>query len=67
MSGMTYNVDYISICVNGKIERYVKERTGHWIDTGSGQECSVCREIQYGYDTGRHFCSNCGARMVSEE
>ena len=36
---------------------------GHWIDTGSGQECSVCGEIQYGYDSGRFFCQNCGARM----
>lgn len=36
---------------------------GHWIDTGSGQECSVCGEIQYGYDSGRFFCQNCGAKM----
>ena len=39
------------------------ERHGHWIDTGSGQECSVCGEIQYGYDSGRHYCPNCGAKM----
>lgn len=37
---------------------------GKWIDTGSGQECSVCHEIQYGYDNFRHFCANCGAKMV---
>ena len=36
---------------------------GEWIDTGSGQECSVCHEIQYGYDNFRHFCANCGADM----
>ena len=36
---------------------------GHWIDTGSGQECSVCGEIQYGYDSGRFFCQKCGAKM----
>lgn len=36
---------------------------GHWIDTGSGQECSECGEIQYSYDNFRHFCANCGARM----
>ena len=36
---------------------------GRWIDTGSGQECSICKEIQYGYDNGRHYCPNCGARM----
>ena len=34
-----------------------------WLDTGSGQECSNCHEIQYGYDTGRFYCANCGARM----
>lgn len=36
---------------------------GEWIDTGSGQECNVCHEIQYGYDNFRHFCANCGAKM----
>lgn len=40
-----------------------KRKPGHWIDTGSGQECSVCGEIQYGYDNGRKFCANCGADM----
>lgn len=39
------------------------ERTGEWIDTGSGQECSECHEIQYGYDNYRNFCPNCGAKM----
>lgn len=38
-------------------------RHGHWIDIGSGQECSECHEIQYGYDNYRHYCSNCGAKM----
>lgn len=36
---------------------------GEWIDTGSGQECSQCHEIQYGYDNFRHFCANCGVKM----
>lgn len=36
---------------------------GHWIDTGSGEECSICREIQYGYDSFRNYCANCGAKM----
>lgn len=40
-----------------------RPKTGHWIDTGSGQECSECGEIQYGYDTFRFFCANCGAEM----
>lgn len=38
-------------------------KIGHWIDTGSGQECSECKEIQYGYDNFRYFCPNCGADM----
>lgn len=40
---------------------------GHWIDTGSGQECSVCGEVQYGYDSGRFYCPNCGAKMDEED
>jgi len=43
------------------------ERIGHWIDTGSGQECSECGEIQYGYDSRRYFCANCGAKMVGDD
>ena len=41
-------------------------RHGRWIDTGSGQECSVCGEIQYGYDSFRNYCANCGAKMDGE-
>jgi len=44
-----------------------KVRHGQWIDTGSGQECSVCGEVQYGYDSGRHYCPNCGAKMDGDE
>lgn len=36
---------------------------GHWINTGSGEECSICGEIQYGYDSYRNYCPHCGARM----
>ena len=43
-----------------------ERRIGKWIDTGSGQECSVCHEIQYGYDTFRHYCANCGADMKGD-
>ena len=43
-----------------------KQRTGHWVDTGSGQECSECHEIQYGYDNYRFYCPNCGAKMEEE-
>ena len=40
---------------------------GHWIDIGSGEECSVCHEIQYGYDNHRFYCGNCGAKMVEPQ
>lgn len=40
---------------------------GHWIDRGSGQECSVCGEIQYGYDSYRNYCACCGADMREVE
>lgn len=45
------------------LDRSSSKVTARWIDTGSGQQCSECGEIQYGYDSGRHFCSNCGADM----
>ena len=38
-------------------------RTGHWIDHGSFQECSECREEQYGVDNYRNYCAFCGAKM----
>lgn len=44
-------------------EKGTEPKTGNWIDTGSGQECSECGEIQYGYDNFRYFCANCGAEM----
>lgn len=43
-----------------------ESKTGHWIDTGSGQQCSECGEIQHGYDNYRMYCAYCGARMESE-
>ena len=45
----------------------VAEKTGYWIDTGSGQECSECREVQYGYDNHRFYCQNCGAKMIEPQ
>ena len=42
-------------------------KTGHWIDTGSGQMCSSCGEIQHGYDSFRRFCASCGIRMVEPQ
>lgn len=43
------------------------EKVGYWRDTGSGQECSECGEIQYGYDSFRKYCANCGAKMQEDE
>lgn len=42
-------------------------KTGYWIDTGSGQMCSRCGEIQYGYDSFRRFCASCGAKMIDQQ
>ena len=49
------------------IQALEQAKTGHWIDTGSGQMCSRCGEIQYGYDSFRRFCASCGIRMESEQ
>lgn len=58
-----YNAD-LQTAYDCGYERGKNERQkGEWIDTGSGQECNVCHEIQYGYDNFRHFCANCGAKM----
>lgn len=38
-------------------------RYGRWINHGSYFTCSVCGEEQYGIDTGRYYCQNCGAKM----
>ncbi len=43
------------------------EKHGYWIWTGSCQVCSICDEEQYGVDTGRYYCPNCGARMDGTE
>lgn len=68
-----YNDRYIDYCgvneaVNMAIEALNAEpiRHGRWIDTGSGQECSVCHEIQYGYNNYRYYCPFCGAKMVEQ-
>ena len=48
-------------CKQNYVDKWQKKP--HWIDTGSGQECSECHEIQYGYDNHRFYCGNCGAKM----
>ena len=63
--GTDGNAYKLSISNGKEFER--TERTGHWIDTGSGQECSECGEIQYGYDNQRYFCAFCGTRMVGDD
>lgn len=65
--------DNIKPVVGGKsldmaIEALEQEpKIGYWIDTGSGQMCSECGEIQYGYDSFRRFCASCGIRMVEAQ
>ena len=45
----------------------VEVKHGKWIYTGSCQVCSICDEEQYGVDTGRFYCPNCGAKMDGGE
>ena len=40
---------------------------GRWVSHGSYFTCSVCGEEQYGIDTGRYYCQNCGAKMDGEK
>ena len=42
-------------------------RHGKWISHGSDFTCSVCDEEQFGIDTGRYYCQNCGAKMDGGE
>lgn len=68
----TYGIPQdIDVCIARAIMNgvpYESERKrGKWVNTGSGQECSVCHEIQYGYDNHRYFCPNCGADMRGEQ
>lgn len=63
-----YNAVVMSAEINNAPTADVEEvKHGEWIDTGSGQKCSVCGEIQYGYDSYRHRCSYCGAKMDKEK
>lgn len=45
---------------------------GRWIQISTsdneyvGMECSVCNEVQYGFDNFRNYCANCGAKMDME-
>ena len=45
---------------------------GEWIQLSTsdneyvGQECSVCHEIQYGFDNFRIYCAFCGAKMQGD-
>lgn len=58
--------EFVSLIDGSEID--VPERNvGEWIDTGSGEECSVCNEIQYGYDNYRNYCANCGSRNERRE
>ena len=61
-------VDISDECIEAIADAVIKKMSssqnkGKWIDTGSGQECSECHEIQPGYDNFRNYCANCGADM----
>lgn len=56
-------VEPIKESLNEAIKVLEKQKEGHWIYTGSGQECSICHEIQYGRDSYWNYCSFCGAKM----
>lgn len=63
----TYNPEVLS----GYLREYfipdIQPKTGHWINCGSFVTCSECGEEQYGIDTGRFYCQNCGAKMVDPQ
>ena len=65
--------EFDSELINYLIEKVKKlpsvtpqQKMGYWRDTGSGQECSECGEIQYGYDSFRKYCANCGSYNATE-
>lgn len=57
VSEFSRSINYLKLLPSVQPER----PKGHWIDTGSGQECSECGEIQYGYDNFRYYCAKCGS------
>ena len=58
--------DDVVKCIKGMSSVTPQSKTGHWIDMGSGQECSECGEIQHGYDNFRFYCAKCGSKNVIE-
>ena len=47
-------------------KKTVEPKRGWWIPLGNrgiGVKCSECHKIQYGIDTERFYCQNCGAKM----
>ena len=58
--------DDVVKCIKGMSSVTPQPKTGHWIDMGSGQECSECGEIQHGYDNFRFYCAKCGSKNVIE-
>lgn len=59
------SVSYLKGYYDAKLDYEV--RHGRWINHGSFEVCSVCGEEQYGHDSGRYYCQNCGARMDGEQ
>ena len=61
--GIKYFNSVYNLIMNEPTVDVVEVVHGEWINTGSTQICSVCKEEQYGFDTGRYYCPNCGAKM----
>lgn len=67
MEALLYPEDVVSAINNLPSADVAPVRHGRWINHGSFEVCSFCGEEQYGHDSGRYYCPNCGARMEGEE
>ena len=69
LSSIASSLARIADAINTEESKALEQepKAGHWIDTGSGQECSECHEIQYGYDSNRKYCANCGCAMFEPQ
>ena len=63
----TYNPEVLTRYLQEYFISDIQPKTGHWINCGSFVTCSECGEEQYGIDTGRFYCQNCGAKMVDPQ
>ena len=63
----TYNPQVLTRYLQEYFISDIQPKIGHWINCGSFVTCSECGEEQYGIDTGRFYCQNCGAKMVEPQ